>query len=470
MDAAALELKVYKKVKSYRFTRITGLPSWTQWERFMEESDDISIDVEVSYPWSGEFGCLAEVRETVDYFGKTGLNYVLPVKPAELVDPTGKTAAVIKAEQAALDVENRNWAKLQGYRKAYGELFREAFDEQYYEQLYHDVFKYRRVLPIEYIRHMRNNWVVLDDVEIAEIKAKYYKGWGEEHITSFGKRLERERNKMSQLNPPINIWDADLANHYMQQMWKRTDILDEKDMSEWTARPPAQRGWAQMRPYFEGVVKKKDAYIKAGGKRNQFATANAIKEATEKAETEAAAREQRMKEQHALAVAEIKSDFDAKLGKLTNAMLLLTDKLEKAQRRGRRADSDEESSDGEEPAPAPPARKKQKRKGGKRGAGTANPPAPATPSPAANPAPPGFSNVFVEGAAFRPGMNFNPLWPTSTRNAYKKAREEFMASGTQEAIKEKIRGIKAMIAGGSRSDAELQQIKDSLAKWEAQLE
>ena len=88
MDAAALELETYKKVKSYRFTRITGLPSWTQWERFMEESDDISIDVEVSYPWSGEFGVLAETREPVDYFGKTGLNYVLPIKPAELVDPT----------------------------------------------------------------------------------------------------------------------------------------------------------------------------------------------------------------------------------------------------------------------------------------------------------------------------------------------------------------------------------------------
>ena len=50
MDSATLELEVYKKVKSYRFTRITGLPSWTQWERFEEESDDISIDIEVSYP------------------------------------------------------------------------------------------------------------------------------------------------------------------------------------------------------------------------------------------------------------------------------------------------------------------------------------------------------------------------------------------------------------------------------------
>ena len=36
-----------------------------------------------------------------------GLNYVPPVKPDLLVDPTNKTAAVVKAEQAALDVANR---------------------------------------------------------------------------------------------------------------------------------------------------------------------------------------------------------------------------------------------------------------------------------------------------------------------------------------------------------------------------
>ena len=76
----------------------------------------------------------------------------------------------------------------------------------------------------------------------------------------------------------------------------------------------------------------------------------------------------------------------------------------------------------------------------------------------------------MEGAAFRPGMNFNPLWPTSTRNAYKKAREEFMASGTQEAIKEKIKGIKAMIAKGNKSGHDQEQIKEALAKWEAMLE
>ena len=469
MDAAALEIEVYKKVKANRFTRVTGLPSWTQCEKFEDESRDISIDVEVSYLWSGDYGVLAEVSETIDYFGETGLNYVPPVKPDLLVDPTGKTAATVKAEQAALDVANRNWATLQGYRKAYGELFREAFDEQYYEQLYHDVFKYRRVLPIEYIRHMRSKWVILDDVELADIKAKYFRGWGDEHITSFGQRLERERNKMSQLNPPINIFDADLAIHYMQQMWKRTDVLEEKDMSEWTARLPANRRWADMRPYFEGVVAKKDAYIKAGGKRNQFATANAIQEATNKAEQEAAAREERMKEQHALAVAEIKADFEAKLGKLTQAMLLLTEKLEKAQRRRRTADSDEESSDGEEPAPAPPANRKRKRPRGGRGARTANPPAPATPAPAANPAPPGFGNVFVEGAAFRPGMVFNPLWPVAKRTAFNEARNEFMATGTQDAIKEKIKGIKAMIAKGS-STYNMQGVKDSLARWEAMLE
>jgi len=263
----------------------------------------------------------------------------------------------------------------------------------------------------------------------------------------------------------------------MQQMWKRTDILKEETMSEWTARPAPQRRWAHMRPFFEGAVAKNDAYIKAGGKRNQFAAANAIKEATEKAEKEAADREQRMREQHALAVAEIKADFEAKIGKLTEAMLQLTDKLERAQRRRRAADSDEESSDDEEPAPPPRKKKKTGRCAwcggrGRRGGAADTPPPPAAPAaPAAPaPAPPGFNNVFVEGAPFRPGMAFDPLWTAATRSAYKKAREEFMATGTQEAIKEKIRGIKAMIAGGTKVGSDLKNIKESLARWEAKVQ
>ena len=112
MEAVALEIEVYKKVKAYRFTRIAGLPSWTRWETFKDEACDVSIDVEVSYRWSSDYVLLAEVNKTVDYFGETGLNYVRPVKPVLLVDPTGKTQAVIKAEQAQLDREDLNYATL----------------------------------------------------------------------------------------------------------------------------------------------------------------------------------------------------------------------------------------------------------------------------------------------------------------------------------------------------------------------
>ena len=98
-DATALEMEIYKKVKSYRFTRISGLPTWKQWDNFIDEARDVSIDVEVTYGWSGDYGVLAEVTETIDYFGETGLNYEPPAKPTLLVDPTGKTQAQITAEQ-----------------------------------------------------------------------------------------------------------------------------------------------------------------------------------------------------------------------------------------------------------------------------------------------------------------------------------------------------------------------------------
>ena len=44
-----------------------------------------------------------------------------------------------------------------------------------------------------------------------------------------------------------------------------------------------------------------------------------------------------------------------------------------------------------------------------------------------------------------------------------------MDTGTRPAIEEKVRGIKAMLAGGSLSEEDTVNVKANLAKWEAKL-
>ena len=41
----------------------------------------------------------------------------------------------------------------------------------------------------------------------------------------------------------------------MEAMWNRTDIFDEKFMTDWTNRSHAQKAWAHATAFFEAKVK-----------------------------------------------------------------------------------------------------------------------------------------------------------------------------------------------------------------------
>ena len=74
--------------------------------------------------------------------------------------------------------------------------------------MYEDIFKYKRVLPHRYIKHLELKWVILDKMQVDKMIANYKRGWSsDEHFTTFTKRLSREQKKLQEDN--IIISDAD---------------------------------------------------------------------------------------------------------------------------------------------------------------------------------------------------------------------------------------------------------------------
>ena len=125
--------------------------------------------------------------------------------------------SVIGVAAAVNDTAKIDFDVVEGFRSGFGVIFRQAFDLTYYEQLWEETFIYKRVLPVTYITHLETRHVILDTVVVKRLKAGYYRGWDvEEHITSFGVRLNQEQRKLSQYTPPIIISDADKCQHYLE--------------------------------------------------------------------------------------------------------------------------------------------------------------------------------------------------------------------------------------------------------------
>ena len=122
---------------------------------------------------------------------------------------------------------------LECFGEGFGENFRKAFDKKYYEQLWEKTIKYKRVLPITYITHLETKHVVMDTMIIKRLKAQALKDWDDDkHISPFATRLAREQRSLAALSPPITMRDKEKLQKYMEEMWKRTDIFDEKFMTE----------------------------------------------------------------------------------------------------------------------------------------------------------------------------------------------------------------------------------------------
>ena len=204
------------------FTRM-GKPTYEQKEKFTEEADELAMSFTISYPWAGQHGLLAKVMGAHKYHTKTDKNHVPPVRPPAY-DPRiiggGLSQAASRVAQAMNDTANVDYAVIEGFREGFGEKSRKAFDLKYYKQLWEEMFKYKRVLPITCITHLKTRHVIMDTRIIKCLIAKALRDWREDkHISSFVTRLTREQRRLSALSPSITITDEDK----LQKTWRRCE-------------------------------------------------------------------------------------------------------------------------------------------------------------------------------------------------------------------------------------------------------
>ena len=131
--------ETYDAVVGRPFTRIPGLPTWEQKETFLEEAEEISMKMAVSYDWAEDHRLLPEIIGHVKFLSRTTKNYVAPNRPP-VVPPavlnqtaTDKEAKIFMAEN---DQMKMNCAVTEGFWSGFNHNFRNAFDKKYCEQLH----------------------------------------------------------------------------------------------------------------------------------------------------------------------------------------------------------------------------------------------------------------------------------------------------------------------------------------------
>ena len=215
----------------------------------------------------------------------------------------------------------------------------------------------------------------MDTLVVKRLKAEALRDRrGQAHLVLRDSAHQRAAG-LATLSPSITIIDEDKLQKLMEEMWKRTDIFDEKFMTEWTSRPIAQKMWAHATAYFGAKVRAIENFHDAGSQFNTYASANA---ATEIEDTVVAALDEftTQNKENARAVNEVK-EVREKIDTLQEAVALLAKTVagrealtpRKRGRRSRRRQIVEESSDDEDLSseeedeePTPPSKPKRKSK------------------------------------------------------------------------------------------------------------
>ena len=365
------------------------------------------------------------------------------------------TKHALEEAKAALVVDKCNWAKLQGFRSGFAENFMNSFPKKYWNKLKQGkVLKWAGRVPMDFIKEFERH-VPLDEVQMQKMKDKVLRGWEEDDLEPFDARLKEECDDVGRLSPPIKITDEELNIHYMNEIWKRTDVFGLTIMEEWTSRDPDQKTLEHSMPFFEKKWKVRENFEAAGGVVNQFAAVNAVEEVQQKFDEKL----EQQRTEHAAAISELKKQNDDKLDRLTEAVMVLANAKKEEEnaeppRRRKRArrvvyesDSDDYSSSEDEATPPRRRRKTERRRPYRRDRGNArrdrssrrrdDGAAPRGTRFTIPPAP-GADTEWKPGAAFKRGMRYNKDWPQETRDAYNAARKRFMNNRTEEGLLEKL--------------------------------
>ena len=248
------EQTTYDSVISQPLRLLAGKPTWRMKEELKNEAGRIAVKYKVSYDWSGGRGLLALVIGAARLHADYPLlpAYVQPVQPATIPAglPARPTPAQLREANDAVDILNRDWAVVSGFKRGMCELIRLAVDAEYYEDLSHHVYGYDDIWPIDHFDEIDTH-VPLDEPAKKECRDHYLRGWQlssakPETIIKFRRRLNEEQAAL--LRDGITITNADKLEHYLLQIY-RSGKYHIQTIQTW--KKEAVQDWPAATAYFE---------------------------------------------------------------------------------------------------------------------------------------------------------------------------------------------------------------------------
>jgi len=229
---------------------------------------------------------MADILGGAEYEVITGVpaaTYVAATTKPALYDPAinAATSDYQRDKKTALrNEEIRWWYVRRGCHRGLNENIMDALDKEYYDELDDDLTGYKKVKPIDFLNHLKNEWVEIDTGAVKKMKASFYEEWDpEENIKKFATRLTKKQESLDR--DGIIISDADKLQFYIEQMYD-AHRFDKKEMIAWETRPKLEKTWANAKKYFEKLVKIENSYNKMAGrqstKRSRYESANAAAE------------------------------------------------------------------------------------------------------------------------------------------------------------------------------------------------
>jgi hypothetical protein len=184
-----------------------------------------------------------------------------------------------KRKEEDWDLIRTSWFIRKGFLRGIVDNLRDALDEQYYSQLKHHLTAYRNVNPFQTLEHLNDRWCPLNVKAKKALKDTYYTKWdGEEHLTTFGKRLDDEQKAL--VRSDVTITDEDKLQFYLEEMYD-SNHFDKNKMLDWEKKSTAVKSnYTNTKTYFEDLVKATDTYEQnAGGgttSHNKYESANQL--------------------------------------------------------------------------------------------------------------------------------------------------------------------------------------------------
>ena len=147
--------------------------------------------------------------------------YSPTMRKPNLVDET-ITNVTSDAERERKNLERaeliKYWHMRRGLHRGLGENVREALDAMYYSGLKHEITSYKTIKPIDYLKHLKTDWVIMDTAALKQIKKDFYVEWdGESNLKNYSTDLTRTQAELRADNIIIN--DADKLQWYIEQMY-----------------------------------------------------------------------------------------------------------------------------------------------------------------------------------------------------------------------------------------------------------